>query len=68
MDGSREMSIIWELNSSRNIRCSSSTGGGRIGGTGIPAWQACGQLQRMRSHLEFQPTIESSMRLQLNLS
>ena len=46
MDGLRVMDeIIWRRNSSRSSRCSSSTGGGRRGDTGTPAWQACGQLQ-----------------------
>ena len=67
MDGRSGMSITWKTSSSRSSRCSSGRGGGRRGGTGILAWQACGQLQRMRSRLEFELKLEPFI-LQLNLS
>ena len=51
------MSIIWRMSSSRSSRCSSSRGGGRRGDTGIPAWQACGQLQRDQWGIKFCPNL-----------
>ena len=65
MDGCSGMSITWKMSSSRSSRCSSGRGGGRRGGTGILAWQACGQLQRIRSRLQLQLKLEPFI-VQLN--